>query len=109
MPKTASAAATSSTMNRLRTDSSIRRSIMGGSLALRGVRGLPRVHLPQGLVRLVEGFLVAALAADEHGPALHHHLDRRAHDAQRLVRDRADLLLLGERAIGRRQPGERGL
>src|SRR3954453_21157432 len=65
-PNTVRAAATRRTTNRFRTDSSIRRSIMGGSLALWVGLGLPLVHLLQRLVRLVEGLLVAPLAADEH-------------------------------------------
>src|SRR6266446_5886614 len=57
-------------------------------------------HFGQRFVRVIEGLLAAAFAAQEHRLALNHDAHRRAHSAQAIVRlDRAKTLGFGQAAI----------
>src|SRR3954451_7613548 len=72
--------------------------------------GLQFLGRLERLVRLVLGGGLAALAAEQHGPALDRHLHRRAHAAELVLRpDRAVILLVGQGAVLGRQLGPRRL
>src|SRR5262245_28740015 len=96
MPQTVNPAASMSTRNRFRIDSSMMRSIIGSPLSL----GLQGLDFFQRLPRVRSCFLFTSSAAEEDGLAVEDYLERDSHFAEPVIRqDCAKLLRLGDEPV----------